>query len=96
MSTKSVDITISEELVPYLYTLKDGKTVSDKLTLSAVVGLFASNVVTLEKAAELTGKSVWDFIDILKTYGIPWGDCTEEDLQMDDVALEKLAGGVYE
>lgn len=96
MSTKSVDITISEDLVPYLYTLKDGKTVSDKLTLSAVVGLFASNVVTLEKAAELTGISVWDFIDILKTYGIPWGDCIEEDLQMDDVALEKLAGGVYE
>ena len=96
MSTKSVDITISEDLVPYLYTFKDGKTVSDKLTLSAVVGLFASHVVTLEKAAELTGKSVWDFIDILKTYGIPWGNCTEEDLQMDDLALEKLAGGVYE
>ena len=35
MSTKSVDITISEDLVPYLYTLKDGKTVSDKITLSA-------------------------------------------------------------
>lgn len=90
MSTKSVDIAISEDLVPYLYTLKDGKTVSDKLTLSAVVGLFASNIVTLEKAAELTGKSVWDFIDILKAYGISWGDYTEEDLQMDDLALEKL------
>ncbi|HCJ76158.1 MAG: UPF0175 family protein [Lachnospiraceae bacterium] len=96
MSTKSVDITISEDLVPYLYTLKDGKTVSDKITLSAVVGLFASKVVTLEKAAELTGKSVWDFIDILKAYGIPWSDYTEEDLQMDDMVLEKLAGGVYE
>ncbi|MGO5019240.1 UPF0175 family protein [Roseburia faecis] len=92
MSTKSVDITISEDLVPYLYTLKDGKTVSDKITLSAVVGLFASKVVTLEKAAELTGKSVWDFIDILKAYGIPWSDYTEEDLQMDDMVLEKLAG----
>ena len=96
MSTKSVDITISEDLVPYLYTLKDGKTVSDKITLSSVVGLFASKVVTLEKAAELTGKSVWDFIDILKAYGIPWSDYTEEDLQMDDMVLEKLAGGVYE
>ena len=96
MSTKSVDITISEDLVPYLYTLKDGKTVSDKITLSAVVGLFASKVVTLEKAAELTGKSVWDFIDILKAYGIPWSDYTEEDLQMDDMVLEKLAGGGYE
>lgn len=96
MSAKSVDIAISEDLVPYLYTLKDGKTVSDKLTLSAVVGLFASRVVTLEKAAELTGKSVWDFIDILKAYQIPWGDCTEEDLQMDENALEKLAGEAYE
>lgn len=34
MSLKSVDIAISEDLVPYLYTLKDGKTISDKLTLS--------------------------------------------------------------
>ena len=96
MSAKSVDITISEDLVPYLYTIKDGKTVSEKITLSAVVGLFASNIVTLEKAAELTGKSVWDFIDILKFYGIPWADCTEEDLQMDNLTMEKLSGGIYE
>lgn len=96
MSAKSVDITISEDLVPYLYTIKDGKTVSEKITLSAVVGLFASNIVTLEKAAELTGKSVWDFIDILKSYGIPWADCTEEDLQMDNLTMEKLSGGIYE
>lgn len=95
MGAKSVDIAISEDLVPYLYTIKDGKTVSDKLTLSAVVGLFASKVITLEKAAELTGKSVWDFMDILKVYEIPWADYTEEDLQMDDTALEKLVGGVY-
>lgn len=55
--------------------------------------MFVSKVVTLEKAAELTGKSVWDFIEILKAYEISWADYTEEDLQMDDTALEKLAGG---
>ncbi len=96
ISTKNVDVTISEDLVPFLYTIKDGKTVSDKLTISAVVGLFASKIITLEKAAELTGKSVWDFIDILKFYHIPWGEYTEEDLKMDETALEKLIGGVYE
>ena len=60
MSSKNIDIKISEDLVPYLYILKGGETVSDKLTLSAVVGLFTTKVITLEKAAELTGKSIWE------------------------------------
>lgn len=96
MSTKSVDVAISEELVPFLYTIKDGNTVSDKLMISAVVGLFATKLITLEKAAELTGKSIWDFIDILKSYQVPWGEYTEEDYEMDEIALKKLSGGVYE
>lgn len=96
MSVKSVDITISEDLVPYLYTIRDGKTISDKLTLSAVVGLFAAKVITLEKAAELIDKSIWDFVDILKTLQIPWGECEEEGLKMDAAAIEKLEAGCYE
>ena len=90
MSSKNIDIKISEDLVPYLYILKGGETVSDKLTLSAVVGLFTTKVITLEKAAELTGKSIWDFIDILKVYSIPWGEYEEDDMDMDDVFLSKL------
>ena len=50
MSSKNIDIKISEDLVPYLYILKGGETVSDKLTLSAVVGLFTTKVITLEKS----------------------------------------------
>ena len=65
------------------------------MTFSAIVGLFAAKAVTLEKAAELMGKSVWDFMDILKEYQIPWGECTEEGLQMDASAVEKLAEGFY-
>lgn len=95
MDIKNVEISITEDLVPYLYMLKDGKTISDKLTFSAVVGLFAAKTITLEKAAELTGKNIWDFVDILKSYQIPWGEYTEESLQMDAVALEKLTGGFY-
>ena len=72
MDTGNIDVTISEELIPYLCALKEGKNIRDKLILSAVIGL------------------------VLKYYGIPWGDYTETDLQMDELTLEKLAGGVYE
>lgn len=90
INTKNIDVSISEDLVPFLYRIKDGKTVNDKLIISSVVGLFVSKIITLEKAGELTGNSIWDFIDILKFYHIPWGECTEEDLKMDEIALEKV------
>ena len=47
-------------------------------------------MITLEKAAELTGKSIWDFIDILKVYGIPWGEYEVDDMDTDDRFLSKL------
>ena len=52
--------------------------------------MLTTKVLTLETAAELTGKSIWDFIDILKVYGIPWGEYEEDDMDMDDVFLSKL------
>lgn len=52
-------------------------------------------MITLEKAAELAGKRVWNFIDTLKEHQIPSGEYTEEDMQMDKLAIKKLAGGMY-
>lgn len=95
METKNIDIVVSEELAPYLYTIKDGTTLNDKATLSVILGLFAAKTITLEKAAELAGKSIWNFIDILKAYQIPWGEYSKEELEMDEAALDKLAGGIY-
>lgn len=96
MDVSNLDIKISQELVPYICTIKDGETVTDKVNLSLILGLFASQVITLEKAAELAGKSVWDFMEILKSYHIPWGEYTEDEMQMDEIALDKIAGGFYE
>lgn len=96
MDVGELDIKIAKELVPYICTIKDGNTVSDKTNLSLILGLFVSQVITLEKAAELAGKSVWDFVEMLKTYHIPWGEYTEDEMQMDDIAIEKIAGGLYE
>lgn len=92
----SLNIKISDELVPYICTMRDGETVTDKVNLSLILGLFASQLVTLEKAAELAGKSVWDFMEILKSYHIPWGEYTEEEMQLDDDVINKLMGGLCE
>lgn len=96
MNVEELDVKISKELIPYICTIKDGRTVSDKTNFSLVLGLFASQVITLEKAAELAGRSVWDFMEILKAYHIPWGEYTEEEMQMDDAVIEKMSGGLYE
>ncbi len=96
MDVHNIDIKISEELVPYLYAIKDGNSITDKANLSLILGLFVSKAVTLEKAAELAQKPVWDFIDLLKSCQIPWGEYTEEEMQMDETAMNKIFGGLYD
>lgn len=96
MDAEELEIKVSKELIPYICNIKDGYTVEDKTNFSLILGLFASQAVTLEKAAELAGKSVWDFMEILKSYHIPWGEYTEDERQMDDIAIEKIIGGFYE
>jgi predicted HTH domain antitoxin len=69
---KNVEVTISKELIPYLYTIQAVETVQDKVTLSVAIELFVSGTITLEKAAELAEKSIWDFMDLLKVCNISW------------------------
>ena len=91
-----MDITISKKVLPFLYTLQDGSTVAEKVNISLVLGLFASKTITLEKAAELAGKNVWDFIEVLRKYQIPWGEYTQEDSEMDSLSIKKMEEGIYE
>lgn len=95
MDVSNLDIRVSKDLIPYVCTMNAGETVTDKVNISLILGLFASQLVTLEKAAELAGKSIWDFMEILKTYHIPWSEYTEEEMQMDDIAIKKISGGFY-
>ena len=52
-------ITLSDKLTPYIYTMKDGDTIEDKVNIFLIVGMFASKTISLEKAAELAGKSIF-------------------------------------
>lgn len=89
-------ITLSEKLTPYIYSLKDGNTIEDKVNIFLIMGMFVSKTISLEKAAELADKSIWEFIDILKKYEIPWGEYTEEEAELDEIAITKLSEGAYE
>lgn len=94
-SMDSVKVTIQDNILPYLQVINNDDDLSGKANFSIVIGLFAAKMITLEKAAELAGKSIWNFIDTLKEHQIPWGEYTEEDIQMDELAIKKLEGGMY-
>jgi len=91
MLSNQFQVSISNEFMPFICQVKDGKTTDEKVTLSLAIGMFLSKQTTLAKAAELSKKNIWEFIEILKGFGIAWGDYTEESFMMDELTLSKLA-----
>lgn len=87
-------VSIPNEFLPVVSDLKVGKSVEDKVRVSLAIGLFAGKQVTLARAAELAelaGKSLADFIGILRAYQIPWTEYTEKHFIEDEAAIEELS-----
>lgn len=74
-------ISISEQLIPYIFTMPDGESMTDKVNLAAILGLLATDLLTFERAVELSGKSVQDFLEILKKYDIIWNKYIDIEVQ---------------
>ena len=85
-----IDVKISNDIIPFINRLNGGKTLDDKVNLSIAIGLFVSKNVTLARAAEISSVSLGDFIDVLKSQGIPWGEYSEEQERMDEVSVQNL------
>ena len=68
---------------------KSGPTNSwhENITISLAIAAFVEKRVTLLRAAELAGKSVIEFIDLLSKYNIPWMEYTEETFNEDQETL---------
>ncbi len=86
-------VKLPEELMKILLKTGTGKSIDEKLRLSLAVGFYAEKTVTLERAAELAGKPLADFIEILQNKGIHWMEYTGEQLNEDDLAIEKYFTG---
>ena len=91
MLSKQFQVNLPNEFMPFISQVKVGKTTDEKVTLSLAMGMFLSKQATLAKAAELAQKSIWEFVDVLKAQGIPWGEYTEDSYSLDELTLSKLA-----
>lgn len=77
------------EFLPLLDKI-NGDSIDQKVRLAFAINLFAKKAVSLEKAAELSGETLVDFMDILKEQGLPWGEYTEEHMGQDDMVIKKM------
>ena len=83
------EVTLPEEFIPLLNKIS-GDSIDQKVRLAFAMNLFTSKTVTLERAAELSGLSLLDFMVVLEEQGIPWGEYTDEHKKQDEVVIKKM------
>lgn len=86
----SFKVSLPDEFLPLVHDMKIGKNIDDKVRVSLAMGMFVGKQVTLARAAELAGKSLVDFIDILRTYDIYWSEYTEQHFSEDQLAIDEI------
>ena len=89
MENKLISMEVPNDILYELTSMPTaGKTVEEKLKVNLAIGLFASRGISLAKAAQLAGKSLAGFINILNIINIPAIDYTE-DMLKDDIEFIK-------
>lgn len=83
------EVTLPEELIPFLDKIS-GESIDQKVRLALALNLFIGKTVTLEKAAELSGLLLLDFMVVLEEQSIPWGEYTDEHKKQDDLVIKKM------
>ena len=80
---------IINEFLPYLKQAETGEDLNEKFQFSLSVGLFMSKVVSLERAANLAGKTINEFIELLIEKNIIWHNYLSESDELDKLAIKK-------
>lgn len=84
MNNKSIIMNLPEDILYEIDALHiQGKTLEDKLMLNLAIGFFVSKDISLGKASQLAGKSLFEFIEILNQLNIPSVEYVEE-MYVDD------------
>lgn len=91
MAMESFQINLPKEFLPLIDAL-EGPNLDAKVKISLALGLFVEKQVTLARAAELSGKSLSEFIELLRSKNIPWMEYEEEHLKDDERAIRALLG----
>lgn len=94
MAMDFFQVNLPKEFLPLINTM-DGATIDSKVKVSLAIGLFIEKQVSLARAAELAGKSLGEFIDLLNSKKIPWMEYTEEHLKDDNQIIQEMLGQEY-
>jgi len=81
---QNISLSIPDDIVFEVKSLPRGEaTINAKLQLSLAIGMFVSQEISLARAAQLAGKDLVDFMNILKELNIPAFTYTEDMLEDD-------------
>jgi len=83
------EVRVPQEFLNVIDRTGFGKTIDEKVRLSLAIGLFVEKAVSLERAAELAGKKLASFIEILQTKKIAWMEYMDEHMADDLTAIQK-------
>jgi len=86
----NVSVTIPNELIPLLSDLANGQSVDDNVRISLAISLFVAKSISLARASEIAGLSLNNFICLLQSKGIAWGEYIESDYISDAKAVNEL------
>ena len=66
-----------------------GQTADERVIITIAIGRYTWHVVSLLRAAEIAGKSLRQFIDVLRQRNISWANYEDENLKDDAAFVDK-------
>ena len=83
-----VDFSLPSDVVSLIQDLGLSKSIDKNIKTSIAIALFTSKSVSLARAAEISEHSLYDFMFLLKNKNIPWGEYTENEMQLDEAFIK--------
>ncbi|GGM42797.1 hypothetical protein GCM10011351_30930 [Paraliobacillus quinghaiensis] len=93
LEQNEMNVYLPNEIISILDKSGNGKNLDDKVRLSLAIAMFVEKTVTLERASELAGRSLANFIDVLRAKRIPWMEYTNDHVADDELAIQKYFDG---
>lgn len=87
MDESKAKVGINPGFIPFLKGAHVNS-IDEDVNISLALYLFTARKITLARAAELGGKSISDFIQILINHNIHWAEYTEEHKNQDDETID--------
>lgn len=84
----NINIDLKSDFKEYLDI--DNNEVNDNVQTLLAIGLFVEKKVTLSRAAEMSEKSLSEFVNILVQNNIAWAEYTDETMKSDGDTLNYI------